>query len=86
MENNFDIHKWQAKYLREDSSRKQTAVEWLEKQLINQKRLLPVHFNKAKQMEEAQIKEAFRDGHYNYKIGNDDNYEDEVEYYQAKYK
>lgn len=61
MENNFDIHQWQAKFLREDSSRKLTAVEWLEKQLIHQKRLLPEHFNKAKQMEKEQIFDALEE-------------------------
>lgn len=37
-----------------------TAVEWLEKQLIHQKRLLPEHFNKAKQMEKQQIIDAYK--------------------------
>lgn len=39
-----------------------TAVEWLEKQLIHQKRLLPEHFNKAKQMEKEQIIDGYNNG------------------------
>lgn len=33
MENNFDIHQWQAKFLKEDSQRKMNSMEYLQQEL-----------------------------------------------------
>jgi hypothetical protein len=43
--------------------KQQTAVYFLEKQLINQGRILPEHFLKAKEMEKQQIEEAWENGY-----------------------
>lgn len=65
MERDFNIHEWQAKFLREDSSKQQTAVEWLQTQIgyrENGKDMFEEFFSKAKEMEKNQIEDAFDSG------------------------
>ena len=66
MENNFDIHNWQAKFLKEGSSNTKTAVEWLIKELkdfgyytYNLEKLC----EQTKEMEKQQIIDAHIEGH-----------------------
>jgi hypothetical protein len=33
MENNFDMHQWRAKFLKEDSQRKMNSMEYLQEEL-----------------------------------------------------
>jgi hypothetical protein len=65
MKNDFDIHQWQAKYLKEETSNKQTAVEYLQSQISYRENGVDMYedfFNKAKQIEKKQIQKAFSDG------------------------
>ena len=62
-----------------------TAVEWLEKQLIHQKRLLPEHFNKAKQIEKNQIVLAFIDGDNSDCLKEEDSLLYALAYYNEKF-
>lgn len=64
---------------------KHTAVEWLDKQLLNQGRILPEHFEKAKQMEKEQIEDAFDSGRNNGTIENDMYDLSPDQYYKEKY-
>lgn len=61
---NFNIHEWQAKCLREGSSKQQTAVEWLVNEanlLENNGWILPL-IEQAKEIEKKQIENAFDSG------------------------
>ena len=66
MENNFDIHNWQAKFLKEESSNTKTAVEWLEERLAisfgEEIKSLRGFFVIAKEEEKKQIEDAYYDG------------------------
>lgn len=65
MKKDFNIHEWQAKYLREDSSRKQTAIDWLEERLTlsfgDEIKPLRGFFVIAKEMEKKQIFKALEE-------------------------
>jgi hypothetical protein len=63
MERDFNIHEWQAKYLKENSNKQQTAVEWLQTQIgyrENGKDMFEEFFNKAKEIEKQQIIDAYK--------------------------
>lgn len=61
----INIHEWQAKYLREDNSRKQTAIDWLEEKLRlsfgDELKSLRGFFVLAKEMEKEQIFDALEE-------------------------
>ena len=71
----INIHEWQAKYLREDSNKQQTAVEWLQSQISYKENgvdLFEDLFSKAKEIEKKQqgysdedMIEAFESGTVN---------------------
>ena len=83
MENNFDIHQWQAKFLKEESSNTKTAIEWLVQELrgyddegdfifhgvINSELI-----SQAKEIEKQQIIDAYKAA------------EDECEYFIEEHK
>ena len=62
-------------------SKKETAVEWLEKIYLTTGIDRNVHFSQAKQMEKEQIKDAFVDGKLCAKTNNIDS----EQYYNAEY-
>lgn len=83
---NFDIHQWQAKFLKEESSNIKTAVEWLEEKLpslsINDdndfyKKL----FKQAKELQKQQIEDAYEKG-----ISDGESGRYTEEYYNSTYK
>jgi hypothetical protein len=77
MKRDFNIHEWQAKYLREDSNKQQTAVEWLQSQISYKENgvdLFEEFFSKAKQIEKKQIIDAYKAA------------EDECEYFIEEHK
>lgn len=69
MERDFNIHNWQAKFLKEESSNRQSAVGWLEQkvwELDDEYFTIPARLMEmisyAKEQEEKQIIEAFEAG------------------------
>lgn len=69
---------------------KQTAVDWLVEQLINNKELISLDFNQAKEKEKEQIMDAyeigFADG-WDYARYNDEpRHEDAENYYNETFK
>jgi hypothetical protein len=66
MKNDFDIHNWQAKFLKEESSNTKTAVEWLEERLAisfgEEIKSLRGFFVIAKEQEKQQIEDAYEKG------------------------
>jgi hypothetical protein len=69
MERDFNIHNWQAKFLKEESSNTKTAIEWLESKFYEFETIydsLPTglyeYVEQAKEMEKQQIIDAFDSG------------------------
>jgi hypothetical protein len=67
MERDFNIHNWQAKFLKEESSNTKTAIEWLESKFDEFETIydsLPAglyeYVNQAKEMEKQQIIDAYK--------------------------
>lgn len=66
MERDFNIHNWQAKFLKEESSNTKTAIKWLESKFDEFETIydsLPAglyeYVNQAKEMEKQQIEDAY---------------------------
>ena len=63
-----------------------TAIEYIEKQMLNQQRVLPQHLKKAKKMEKEQIKKSFIDGKFHELYGLNITEEERAEkYYEETY-
>ena len=69
MERDFNIHNWQAKFLKEESSNTKTAVEWLESKFSEFETIyeslpsgLYEYVQQAKEIEKKQIENAFDSG------------------------
>jgi hypothetical protein len=67
---------------------KQTAVEWLEEQMKDDRFLAAFEdeFKQAKEMEKQHIIDAWTDAKYCNTIGNEINYEDGEQYYNETFK
>ena len=96
MERDFNIHNWQAKFLKEESSNTKTAIEWLESKFDEFETIydsLPAglyeYVNQAKEMEKKQITDAYEqgedDGYWSPEHGYDREYKDSEEYYSNNY-
>lgn len=69
MERDFNIHNWQAKFLKEESSDTKTAVQWLESKFNEFETIydslpsgLYEYVNQAKEIEKQQIEDAYEKG------------------------
>lgn len=69
MERDFNIHNWQAKFLKEESSNTKTAIEWLESKFDEFETIydslpsgLYEYVNQAKEIEKQQIEDAYEKG------------------------